>query len=77
MFYATLTGFTDLHRAAQRGDELQVSQLLEEVRCCSVFFCLLITFRRIAHGFLSKNDDQYYRVVSNYYFPFTVVFSII
>lgn len=30
MFYATLSGFTDLHRAAQIGDEQQIAKLLQE-----------------------------------------------
>ena len=32
MFYTPVTGFTALHKAAQRGDEEDVAALLAEVR---------------------------------------------
>lgn len=31
MFYAPVSGFTDLHRAAQRGDDSEVAALLTKV----------------------------------------------
>jgi hypothetical protein len=31
MFYAPVSDFTDLHRAAQRGDEAEVRRLLQQV----------------------------------------------
>jgi hypothetical protein len=33
MFYAPASGFTALHRAAQRGDEHEIAALLADVSC--------------------------------------------
>jgi len=32
MFFTAVTGFTALHRAAQRGDDAEVASLIEKVR---------------------------------------------